>query len=46
MIANEGSFQWFHGGEGNAQQSTVGFISQQDFLVLKKALRGRSMGFM
>lgn len=38
MIANEGSFQWFRGGQGNGQRSTVGFIGQQDFLVLVEAL--------
>lgn len=46
MIANEGSFQWFQGGQGNGQRNTVGFISQQDFLVLMEASRGGSTGYM
>lgn len=44
MLANEGSTQWFHGGQGNSQGRAVGFITQQDVLALEEDLRGASMG--
>lgn len=36
MTAKGGSFQRFHGGQGDDQPSTVGFISQQDCWFLTK----------
>lgn len=46
MTPNEGNFQYFHGRQGNGQQSTVGFINQQDFLVIEEALRVGSVGYI
>lgn len=46
MMAKEGNFQWFYSKQGNGQRSTVGFINQQNFLLIKEALRGGSMRYM